>query len=255
MAEEDKKYVGVVFRVHDEAGIARISIVDATVSTYIVFEKDIDLYDALFDRSAVIPQYTLWCFWWEVSPANHDYVISVALAPTTITGRYLEIDHYLENIPILEGSVITNMTTWHTDFESDLYTYSLIEDTVTSLEKTCSIDADGSTTIFELPSTVHAHDFKLFKTSTGDAWRYPTNIEITWGTSESNYEDETIDSTGSFGIKFYTAPLVGSTITFVYIPKTTRYQLNRAMKQPYLGDYIDNRREVRLLDDSIELIP
>ena len=255
MAEEDKKYVGVVFRVHNAAGIARISITDTTEATTVLASTDIDLYDALFNRSALPPQYNLWCFWWEVSPANHDYAISVSLSPSTVTERYLEIDHYLENIPITDGSVATTLTAWHTDYESSIYTYNLVEESVVSFEQTYNIDAFGDTTVFALPPTLHAHDFKLFKTSTGDAWRYPTSIDISWGTSESNYEDETIDSTGNFGIKFYTPPLLGSTITFVFIPKTNRYRLYRTMRQPYLADYTNYRREVRLLDDSIELIP
>ena len=255
MAEQDKKYVGVVLRTHDEAGIARITIINVSAATTVLNTTDIDLYDKNFDRSAVPNQYKLWCFWWKVEPASDIYSIHIELSPDTITGRYLEIDHYLETIPIFDGDVHTTMVTWYENFEYATYVYSLTGDTVTSLEQTYSIDADGTTTIFVLPPTVHAHDFKLFRTSTGDAWRYPTNIEITWGTSESNYESETIDSTGNFGIKFYTAPPIGSIITFVYIPKTNKYQLSRVMKQPYLGSYKDNRREVRLLDDSIELIP
>jgi hypothetical protein len=255
MAEQDKKYVGVVLRTHDEAGIARITIINVSAATTVLNTTDIDLYDKNFDRSAIPNQYKLWCFWWKVEPASDIYSIHIELSPNTITGRYLEIEYYLENIPILDGYVTTTMRTWHEDFEFDTYTYSLAEDTVTSLEQTYSIDADGSTTIFSLPSTVHAHDFKLFKTSTGDTWKYPTSIDITWGTSGSNYENETIDPNGNFGIKFYTAPPVGSTITFTYIPKVNKYVLRRVMKQPYLESYKDNRREVRLLDDSIELIP
>jgi len=255
MAEQDKKYVGVALRTHDEAGIVRITIINVSAATTVLNTTDIDLYDKNFDRSAIPNQYKLWCFWWKVEPASDIYSIHIELSPNTITGRYLEIEYYLENIPILDGYVTTTMRTWHEDFEFDTYTYSLDEDTVTSLEQTYSIDADGSTTIFSLPPTVHAHDFKLFKTSTGDTWKYPTSIAITWGTSGSNYENETIDPNGNFGIKFYTAPLVGSTITFTYIPKVNKYALRRVMKQPYLESYKDNRREVRLLDDSIELIP
>lgn len=255
MAEQDKKYVGAVLRMHDEAGIARITIVNATTATIVLSNKDIDLYDFRFDRSALPNQYNLWCFWWQVEPASDSYSIHIELSPDTTAGRYLEIEYYLENIPIFDGYIATTMNTWHEDFEFDRYTYSLVEDTATSLEQTYSIEADGNTTTFALSAERHAHDFKLFKTSTGDTWKYPTNIDITWGTSGSNYENETIDPNGNFGIKFYTAPPIGSIITFLYTPKVNKYVLRRVMTQPYLEDYKDNRREVRLLDDSIELIP
>ena len=254
MAEEDKKYVGVVFRMHDLAGIARITITNTTTSTIVLSNKDVDLYSTEWNRSATPAQYNLWCFWWNVTPATDNYSISVALAPTTPTGRYIEVDHYLENVPITAGSVSTIMTTWHSTYPTNIYTYTLVTDTVTSLEKIYSIAADGTETAFALPTSYHAHDFKMYRTSTGDTWKYPTDIEITWGSNGVSYNDELIDATGKFGIKFYTAPIVGKTIELKYIPLVDQYRLDRTMKQPYTTGYIDYQSEVRLLDDAIELL-
>jgi hypothetical protein len=255
MAEQDKKYMGVVFKRHDEAGIARISITNTTTATVVLANKDVDLYDAQYDISADATVWENYCFWWNVEPATDSYSMQVELSPDTTAGRYLEIMYYLTNAPLTDGGTTTVLTTWHEDYLSDLYTYTLITDAVTSLDKIQYFNGDDVTTDFTLAVTNHAHEFVEFSDDGGTTWKFPTDTLITWG-SNVTYDDETIDDSGNFTVKFLTAPITGvSNIAIKFQPKVTHYNLTRTMNQPYTTGYIDYQKEVRLLSDALELIP
>jgi hypothetical protein len=255
---EDKKYIGVVLRMHNKAGIARINITNTTTSTAILTDKDIDLYMSEFNRDATPAQYTTWCFWWEVQPIDDNYEMSVALSPSSATGRYIEIEKYLTDNPLYDGAVTTVMETWHEDYPDDLYSYTLVQDVVTSLNVGLVFEGDGTTTVFSIPSNQHASEFIGFSLDGGTTWKNPSDLAITWGSNSPNYDDEIIDTSGHFSIKFFTPPpdVNNLNVGILFTPWTTHYHLKRTMSQPSDGGtFIDYTKEVRLLDDALELIP
>jgi len=257
MAEQDKKNMGVVFRMHDDAGIARISITNTTTSTVVLNNKDVDLYDVQYDGSAGV--YDLYCFWWNVSPATDAYSIQVELSPLTAVGRYLEIEYYLDNTPLTDASVSSILTTYHSTYPTHDYHYGLVQSAVTPLTKIEYFNGDGTTKVFTLAATNHAHEFVTFSYDGGTTWKQSTDSIITWGSNALDYDDDTIDATGKFSINFLTAPITGvSNVAIKFLPMVTNYYITRTLFQPNTTtptSYIDYQHEVRLMDDALELIP
>ena len=256
MPEQDKKYIGVVFRTHDEAGTALINIINTTTAATVLTNKSVDLYDKQYDISAAPTVYGLYCFWWEVTPATDNYSITVTLSPSTTIGRYLQIERYLDNSPITAGGVTTVMTTWDIANPLDTYAYTLVPGATTTLSKIEYFNGDGITKVFPLTTTNHAHEFMSFSVDGGSTWVYTTDILITWGSNTPNYDDSIIDANGHFTVKFVDAPISGvNNIGIQFLPIVTNYNLTRTMNQPSTVGYVDYQKEVRLLYDSLELIP
>ena len=91
----------------------------------------------------------------------------------------------------------------------------------------------------------------------GTTWYYPSDLYIDWGSNSPDYNNEIADSNGYFGVKFDVAPETGTNnVHVVWTPKANKYKVLTTLIQPNDGnDYIELRKNVRLLDHAIELLP
>jgi len=169
---------------------------------------------------------------------------------------YIKIREYLTIETLDNAEVEATLTVSHSTWSSETKTYTMVQDTTTSLEKYQSFNGDDSTTAFVLSGTNRAYDLVKFTTDGGSTWKYPTDTDLVWGSNATDYDDETIDSDGYAGVKFDTAPVTGSgNVQIVYIPTVDTYKVTTRLRLANDGaSYTEDRGELRLQDQSIELI-
>lgn len=252
-------YIAVNLRRHDDAGIAKITVTDETDVIDLVTNELVDLYHADFDDTN--DEYEDFLYQVALPDLTHTYSITVehsgdhnvSAAGPDYTVEYS--DPYRTdklNTGLSEGTI----TLWHTSYPSDTYTFDLVNNTVTELSYISKFNGNGSTTEFTLPSTIHASDFLEFSIDSGSTWDFSTDTSIYWGSNAPDYDDETIDSSGNFTVKFLSPPTTGSNNVQIKINlMTNKYKINHVLKQPTDGiSYTDHRAEIRFLDYSLELI-
>jgi len=256
---ENIKYSGIHFKVHDDAGIAKINITNTTTSTGIVTNDLVDLYHPDFDDTT--NEYGDFIYWTKLDPATDDYLVEVEHsgshnASATGPNYAVEILDLYMNEELIDGSISAVLTTWHTTYESHTYTYTLSTNAVTDLSKTITYNGDDTTTVFTLPVTIHAASFVEYSIDGGTTWNYPTSVNIDWGSNATDYDDETINASGNFSVKFTTAPTTGTgNVQIKYVPLVNTYTIKRTINQPGDGiSFVDRVSQVRLLDDGLELI-
>ena len=107
-----------------------------------------------------------------------------------------------------------------------------------------------------LSGTNRTYDLVRFSVDGGSTWKYPSDLDLSWGSNATDYDDETIDSNGYAGVKFDVAPSTGTgNVKIVYIPKVDTYKVNTTLKFANDGvDFTENRGELRLQDHNVELI-
>jgi len=251
-------YIAVNLRRHDDAAIAKITVTDETTSTGLVTDDLVDLYHADFDDTN--GEYEEFLYQVALPDLTHTYSITVEHSgshnPSCAGSDYtVEYGSPFRTDKLTSATVQTTLTTWHTSYTFDVATYTLTPNVVTSLAKTQAFNGDGITKVFTLPSSYHASSFDSYSDDGGTTWKYPTSIDIDWGSNSPAYDNETIDSSGNFSINFFTAPATGTgNIIIKYIPMVNKYKIRREIQLPYDGSYIDSRAEVRLLNDALELI-
>lgn len=146
----------------------------------------------------------------------------------------------------------------HSGYEESYVIASAKE--VTDLDKTVSVVANGTDTVFQLTGSGNRAyaptDIGQKASAAPDiTWNGIFNPDVSWGNNSPNYDDETIDSDGHYYVKFDVAPDAGF-VYFKFIPKADQFKVITQIKHADDGStYIENREVIRLLDHGIELIP
>ena len=142
---------------------------------------------------------------------------------------------------------------WDSNYPTEVTSYVLSEDNI--ITKTKIFNGDGTTTSFVLSGSYRAQAPYRFSVDGGSTWLYPWAVEsLTWGSNAPNYNDELIDSTGYYGVKFDIAPGVAynNVIVEFYIRSDSMY-INRELFQPYYETITDYCNNINILDDATEL--
>lgn len=256
-----KLYVGVLFYRDDESGIAKVSVYNDTKAEFVIEDQYVDLYSMGQDAdSGEYEQFTYWC---KLPYPDDNYTVTVEHSGyrNASAGSPYNISYngffYTESID--ESELQSKIYSWDEDFPGDIYEDALTVDTMVDLSRIKSFVADGALDTFLLDdSDYHAANpggFLQWSEDGGTNWFYPNDIAITWGSNDPDYDNETFDADGHFGIKFLTVPVIGTAIQIKWLPSRDKAYLQRELKYPSSESiYIDVRGELRLLDDALEFI-
>lgn len=137
--------------------------------------------------------------------------------------------------------------------DSKIYGYTLSNGETTEFIEQSKFIADGESTLFEVNSE-QVLEFVKISVDGGENWLYPYDLDLSWGSSSSDYDDETIDEDGSFGVLLSEAPSAGQEVIIKWRPQCSAYQFKATLKQPQNQNYFSHRESVRLLDYALEFI-
>jgi len=252
------RYLGIVFRRHDEAYQAKITIVDSTDNEDVIRDEYVDLYLPGIDYSSGITENYTW--WIKVDHEDHEYDIYVSNGGAGGYGGagagtvdVVEFRDYITLDPARPAASL--LLLWQNDrphihMFSDIYM-----NTKTELTKTQTFVADGATTIFTLSDENTASAFHSFSDDGGLTYKTPYDLSIVWGSNNPDCDNEEIDEEGFFGVRFFTAPAAGSVIIVRYNPVANRARLYTIFKLARNANdsYIDMKIPSRILDYSLEL--
>ena len=234
----------------------RIKVKAKNDSSVIINGDTVDLYDA---GNGEVED--LEFIYWLTLDETKEYEIKVehngSHNASASSPYYIYVREYLTVETLDNAEVEAILTVSHSDWSSETKTYTLAQGATTTLEKYQSFNGDDSTTDFVLSGTHRAYEPVKFTTDGGSTWNYPSDLDLSWGSNATDYDNETIDSSGHFGVKFDTAPVTGTgNVQIYYIPAVDTYKVNTTLKFANDGvDFTENRGELRLQDQSVELIP
>jgi hypothetical protein len=248
---------GVNFVMGTSTGVAKITVTEDPNGTpnVILNGATVDLYNAENGETADLEM-----IYWITLDETKDHEIKVEHNGThnasAFSPYYIQVREYLTVETLDNAEVEAILTVSHSTWSAETKTYTMALDTTTSLEKYQSFNGDTSTTDFVLSGTNRAYEPVKFSTDGGSTWKYPSDTDLSWGSNATDYDDETVDSNGHFGVKFDSAPGSGTgNVQIYYIPAVDTYKINTALKFANDGvDYTETRGELRLQDHNGELI-
>lgn len=224
---------------------------DAT-GVNLVFYHDIDLYhaEAGEDHDQTI-QF--------VSGSLTDtYKIKIVHSGLNNAGvnDYLMLQGFLIATTLTAATIPAQLTLRHTDFPSDTYAFAAAVGSSEDIEKQQTYNGNGSDTEFTLSGTNHAAVPVAFSADSGATWLQPTSLQLTWGSNGPNYDNETLDASKQFTVKFDTAPLSGTdNVIIKFRPYANKHKLEHTLTQPNDGGtFVDRGRNVRLIDYALEIV-
>ena len=249
------RYLGIVFKRHDNAYKAKITIIDTTLNQDVIRDVYVDLYLA----GIVYPLAENYTWWQKVDYDNHTYDVYVANGGAgggSGTPGDVEVVEFKDEISLNPAEPDASiLLLWqnekpHVHIFSDIMLNEKVE-----LVKDQSFVADGSATVFTLTDENTASTIHSFSDDGGVTWKTPFDLSMVWGSNKPNYDNEIVDADGFFSIKFFTAPQSGDVIIIRYYPAADRARVYTVFKlaRNKTESFIDKRIPSRLLDYSVEL--
>jgi len=259
------EYIGVRLRKHSKGNKAKITIVDLTTGIDVIRDKIVDLYSAAITYNAngenldpsVVEFYD---FWQKVNDASHKYGLYVynigagEYGSGAPTDGMVQVECFLKTTTLNPAQPAASLLLLWQNERPHMHQFSNINvRTKTEVTKYQTFLADGARTSFQLSDENTASDFHSFSDDGGATWKSIYDLSITWGSNDPDYNDEQIDINGFFAIKFFSAPISGSTVIIKYYPAANRARLYTIFNLAQDDTFIDYKTPSRLMQYALEL--
>lgn len=248
---------GIRFVKSTDSGIAQITVIEDPNGTpvTIIDEDHLELYDA---GNGTTNDLEL-VYWFSLNETK-DHQIKVEHSgdhnSSSSSPYYITIREFLTCETLDNSKIEAQLIIKHSNWEETTRVYTLVPNQTTNIEEIASYNGDDSTTTFVLSGENRAFEPIRFTVDGGTTWKYPEDTDLTWGANSPNYDDETIDSSGYFGVAFDEVPETGSNnVQIVYVPAFNTYKIQTTLKAPNDSiDFVEKNGELRLQDHGLELI-
>jgi hypothetical protein len=264
------KYLGLNFFKNDEAGIAKINVIDTFTGTKIVDNEFVDLLQK--DKDATTNLYEKFTYWitlpyndenryqWKVEHSTYvnpeavgnvlginfdGYLIQEEVKP----GHIEKTVYLVDSVNNLEYNIPISGVLWN----SETLEWELQNEIVTELYQTTSLLGNGITTTFKIgDSSLKNYEFIRFSLDDRLSYKYPTELTITWGSNTNSYDDKIINTTGEFWINFIDAPNSGAIILVDTLPIFDSARIEFVINQPEEKEKKLELKRLRTKEGKIE---
>jgi hypothetical protein len=245
--------IKLLFKTDDNSGGAKITVTNTTDSIVLTNwnGKEIDLfYDATTSND------TEFFACWITLDSTKTYTIKIENSGLNNAGAddYLRFFGAYPLTNLTNGDVDVTLVTNHTSHTSETNSFTVTKNDSVDLTKIETFVAVQDQTNFVLSGTERAHEFLEASFDSGATWVFRDSVEFSWGSNATDYDDETIDSNGYFGIKTVNPKNAGDNVWLKYTPKINQYYVQSTLKQANDGSTFKSFGDsTKLLDYGMEL--
>ena len=247
------KFLNINFEKTNDSGMAKVSVYNDTKSEFVIENDVVDLWCPVVDEGEVFSYKTTIVYpddTYSVEVVHAGYHNVDSVHPYSINVLNYSFFESIDDAMLDTNIVLRDSA------NNDAYTFSLAEDSRTTIELIKTYSSNGVLTDFLLDDVdKHAYEFVEWSLNGGTSWFYPDDTQVTWG-SNVDIDDEVIDVDGHFGIKFLLAPSTGTNnIILKYKPKYNKAILSTKLVHATDGiQYRETTKDIKALDFALEFI-